>query len=317
MGKLSLMNKQKILQSLKNKISDTLSDIKKIPETLRFCVTRDKVLLNVLMRLKNNKVEHRNFGDELNYYLVKSLINKPLFNLPCILVKNRRNYLVIGSIIETYANKDSIIWGSGAMFGGERILNEKPKKVLAVRGPLTREYLLSQGVDCPEVYGDPALLLPLVYQPKVGKRYKLGVIPHFVDINSEYLSELKNDPEVKVIKLKGYEEWHKVIDEICECEYVVSSSLHGLIISDAYGVPNMWIRLSNKILGGNFKFHDYFMSVGRDLREPLLIKHTVIKEELLVHKKKYTPIAWDSEELLKVAPFQLNIKRSCNDCSHG
>lgn len=297
--KLFSMNKQE----LRKRVSKTLSNIKKIPETLRFFFTKDKVLLNVWMQLKNNKVKHLNLGDELNYYLAKSLTNKPLFNLPCILSKNRDNFLVIGSIIETHTNRNSIIWGSGSMYGGERKLQEKPKKVLAVRGPLTREYLLSEGVDCPEVYGDPALLLPQIYRPNVTKKYKLGVIPHYIDFDNEYLSELKNDSEVKIIKFSGYEDWEKVIDEICECEFIVSSSLHGLIISDAYRVPNMWIKLSDKIKGGNFKFHDYFMSVNREIVESLIIRNTIRKEELLKYKNNYTPISWNPEKLLNVCPF--------------
>lgn len=303
MGKQLVMRKQGILQSIRKQISNILVTAKMIPETLRYISTKDKVLLNVWMHLSNGIVKHSNFGDELNFYIVKSLTNKSLFNLPCILNKSKENYLVIGSIIETHTNKDSIIWGSGAMYGGERILKEKPKKVLAVRGPLTRKYLLSQGVNCPDIYGDPALLLPKIYQPNVRKKYKLGVIPHYMDFDNEYLSELKNDSEVKIIKLRGYKDWHKVIDEICECELIISSSLHGLIISDAYGIPNHWIKLSNKILGGYFKYHDYFMSVNRDIIEPLSISQVISKNDLLKYKAHYTPISWDSEKLLKVCPF--------------
>ena len=51
-----------------------------------------------------------------------------------------------------------------------------PQKVLAVRGPLSRNYLLENGVDCPDVYGDPALLFPKYYKPHIYKKYKLGII---------------------------------------------------------------------------------------------------------------------------------------------
>ena len=278
--------------------------MKKLSETIRYFCTKDKVLLNVWMHLTNDKVVHSNFGDELNFHILKSLTNKPLFNLPStFLCKNRENILMIGSIIESLANKESIIWGSGAMYGGEKVLYEKPKKVLAVRGPLTRKYLLSQGVDCPEVYGDPALLLPKIYNPLIEKKYKLGVIPHNIDFENEHLSELKKDVEVKIIKLKGYEDWHKVIDEICECEFIISSSLHGLIISDAYGIPNLWIKLSNKVLGGDFKYLDYFMSVGREVSEAFLVESSLPKEDFLAHRKYYTPIKWNSEKLLESSPF--------------
>ena len=297
------MKKQEILQSIKKRIGNVLSSIKKIPETILFVFTKDKVLLNVWMQLSKDRVEHSNLGDELNFYIVKSLTNRPLFNLPCILKRNNENYLVIGSVVETHTNKNSIIWGSGAMYGGDRHLKEKPKKVLAVRGPLTRKYLLSQGVKCPEIYGDPALLLPRIYQPQVTKKYKLGIIPHYVDFESDLLTELKNDSEVKIIKFRGYDDWHKVIDEICECELIASSSLHGLIISDAYHIPNVWIKLSEKISGGNFKYHDYFMSVNRKITEALTFSHVISKDELLKYKAQYHPISWDSEKLLKVCPF--------------
>lgn len=295
--------KEKELSTIRKSIRKFLYTTKKIPETIRFLCSRKKVLLNVWMNLNNGKVLHSNLGDELNFYIFKSFSSKSLFNLSNILINKHENIMAVGSIIESHTNKDSIIWGSGAMYGGNYKLREKPKKVLAVRGPLTREYLLSQEIECPEIYGDPALLLPHIYQPKVVKKYKLGVIPHYVDADSEHLINLKKDPEVKIISLKGYNNWQNIIDEICECEFIVSSSLHGLIISDAYNIANHWINLSDRIDGGNFKYIDYFMSVGREETEPLIIRHKVSKTELLKYKVLYKPICWNSEMLLNVAPF--------------
>ena len=297
------MKKKELSVKISKKIKKFLSITKKIPETARFICTKKKILLNVWMNLNNNKVLHSNLGDELNFYIFKSFTNKSLFNLSNILISKQDNIMAIGSIIESHTNKDSIIWGSGAMYGGSYKLREKPKKVLAVRGPLTREYLLSQDVECPEIYGDPALLLPKIYQPKVVKRYKLGVIPHYVDNDSEYISYLKKDPDVKIISLRGYNNWQDIIDEICECEFIVSSSLHGLIISDAYNIANLWINLSDKIDGGYFKYLDYFLSVGRDVTEPLKIRSIVSKTDLIKYKTQYKPIHWNSEMLLSVAPF--------------
>ena len=298
----------KILQKLRELKYRIIFMLIRIPETIRYMCCNKKILLNVWIELNKNKVLHRNFGDELNFYLIKKLSKKRIFNQSNILCKNHENIMIIGSIIEMNTNKNSIIWGSGAMYGGQKKILEKPKKVLAVRGPLTRDFLLSQGVDCPEVYGDPALLLPLIYQPKVTKKYKLGIIPHYRDIDSEFLVNLKEDKEVKIFKLKGYDEdWQKMLDEICACEFIVSSSLHGLIISDAYNIPNLWIKLSNKIGGGNFKFHDYFMSVGRNICEPVTIEHIISKEELYGYKNQYQSIVWNPEKLLKAAPFELQL----------
>lgn len=61
-----------------------------------------------------------------------------------------------------------------------------------------------------------------------------------------------------MIKMEGYKNWLEVLDQICSCEYIASSSLHGLIMSEAYDIPNLWIELSGKLMGGHFKFHDFF-----------------------------------------------------------
>ena len=57
------------------------------------------------------------------------------------------------------------------------------------------------------------------------------------------------------------------IDNLTKCERVLSSSLHGLIISDSFGIPNMRIVLSDSVIGGDYKFSDYYSAYG--LESPL------------------------------------------------
>ena len=276
----------------------------KIIHTLDYFITpiNERIIINSWIKLKNNKVDSNNWGDDINYFLLQNLTNKRIFFFSFLIFPPKKNYLCIGSIIENLTNESSIIWGSGAMYGNKP-LSVKPQKVLAVRGPLTRNYLISNGIECPEIYGDPALLLPYYYKPAIEKKFKLGVIPHYVDRYNTYILDLMNrEPlKVKMINMKGYKYWQEVIDDICSCEFVISSSLHGLIISDAYNIPNTWVKFSDKISGGHFKYIDYFKSVNRQTLTPIHIDSPIYINGF--DMSKWSPISFNPEPLLKCCPF--------------
>ena len=67
---------------------------------------------------------------------------------------------------------------------------------------------------------------------------------------------------IKVIKLIN-KDIDLVINDILSCEKTISSSLHGLIVSDAYNIPNKWVKFNDKINGDDTKYYDYFKSVKR------------------------------------------------------
>src|SRR5699024_6623502 len=105
--------------------------------------------------------------------------------------------------------------------------------------------------------GDPGILAPLLVDGPVKKRYSLGVIPHYHDVSSPVIEQLRVlGPGVRVIDVAWTPQ--EVAREIAACDAVISSSLHGLIFSDALGVPNAHIRLGDKLKGGLYKFHDYY-----------------------------------------------------------
>ena len=226
------------------------------------------IIVNAFIKFKYGKFIPNNLGDDINIALVESLSGKKTRLYNSYLHFSLTNYMVIGSIIENFADKNSNIWGSGAIYGDPQKLNVFPKKVLAVRGRLTRNILLQKGIDCPEVFGDPALLLPYIYKPCKKKKWDLGLIPHMYDYDSRFIQAYAENNRVHIINLKNYTDWHDVIDEIVQCRYILSSSLHGLIISDTYEIPNMWIKISDRLLGGSFKFLDYFSGVGRNTNNP-------------------------------------------------
>jgi pyruvyltransferase len=188
-------------------------------------------------------------------------------------------------------------------------LNCKPKKVLAVRGPLTRKFLLTNGIDCPEVYGDPALLLPYYYNPIVAKKYKIGIIPHYIDKKNVYVSDFisKYILDVKLIDIVNYVNWYDFINEIYECEFIISSSLHGLIVSDAYNIPNYWIEFSKNIPVNRFKYKDYYMYVKKTITDPCVIDREIDISTILMLKKLWQPPNISIDSLIKSCPFEIHL----------
>lgn len=275
---------------------------------LRFA-KKDILLVNASMDWYKDGVVHMNFGDDLNYYLLKILTDKQIFNYPQIWnVRRFPKYMCIGSILNLYfmSQKNSIVWGSGARDAGLP-MNGLPKKICAVRGKLTRAYLQKQGIDCPEIYGDPALLLPFLYQPVRKKKHKIGIMLHTRDKENELIRQMVKKAVVNAIfiDIVNYDRWESVIDRIIECECIASSSLHGLIVADAYKIPNVWIRFGDDTFEGEFKYLDYFSGVGRKTKEPLRITNSTTIKDVLEQCVHYTPIDYDATLLIQSCPFKI------------
>ena len=226
--------------------------------------------------IKMENMEKENFGDFLSKYLVEKISRKNVVWVYPIKYKMffflRKHYLVIGSIL-SHASKKSIVWGSGIIEKKEKVAKAK---FLAVRGPKTRKRLLELGYNVPEIYGDPAILTPDYYHPKIEKKYKIGVICHYVDFDD--ISSKINFENVTVINLLTNDIESK-IDEILSCETLITSSLHGLILGHAYRIPSLWVKFSEKLYGDDIKFFDYFESIKLDIKEPIYLKKQTITEK--------------------------------------
>lgn len=274
---------------------------------LYFC--RKAILLNGYVDdLAWKGINHRNWGDDLNVYLIEKMTGRPVIlyhNFWFAKKLHLRNYLCIGTLLDAvnYSNEKTYVWGSG--HSGQMRDFVHPKRVYSVRGPKTREILLQRNIECPNVLGDPALVLPLYYQPKAkGKKYKLGVIPHVIDHEHPVVKDLKqNHPDILIIDLANYQKWTDIIDQICSCDCIASSSLHGLIVSDTYGVPNSWIELTGNISGGYFKFHDYATSVSRTFDKPYQLTSVEEISTLIEICESWTSPVIDRESILAACPF--------------
>ncbi|TRX37060.1 polysaccharide pyruvyl transferase family protein [Flavobacterium restrictum] len=269
-----------------------------ILEVIKYYNTKSKELI-----LVEGYAESRNFGDALNVPLIEHLSNKKvLFSkfLPKIIKRKDTTYAVIGSILQ-WSQNNCVIWGAG-FISDKKIRVVKPKKIHAVRGPLTRKIFLDNNIECPEIYGDPALLLPFIYDPVITKKYEIGFIPHFMNKNSEYVKHFENDKNCTVLDILERVDYQVFVDNMLSCKSIVTSSLHGLIVAHSYNIPVLWVQYSVELVGGKFKFEDYLHSVNKQTTSPLFVsKHYTVEEYInMMDTKK---IVFDYEKLVHSCPF--------------
>jgi hypothetical protein len=92
-------------------------------------------------------------------------------------------------------------------------------------------------------------------------------IPHAQDLELDFI---KNPPpDLQIISVKQH--WRPMMEAIRMCDYVVSTSLHGVVVADSLGIPSKWFQFSNSTTQkteGSFKYHDYLWSIGRDNQDP-------------------------------------------------
>ena len=237
-----------------------------------------------------------NFGDELSRYITTQLINKDKYKLVFNQNNIPLNIVCIGSYLHV-AKNNSFIFGSGVrtpnnIEKGHKYTN---LNICSVRGPLTRDFLVNvKKQHVPEIYGDPALLLPRFYVPNIIDKLKdkIGIVPH----KSNYSKYINNIDTTKYYLINPTDKWQNVINYICSCKAIISSSLHGLICSDAYNVPNVWLD-EFKLDEGDFKFKDYFASQKRNY---VKIKNLKEYDGNFLYKGGNTI---DLDKLLKTFPF--------------
>ena len=233
-----------------------------------------------------------NLGDYLSKVVVSHFI--PKNNLRSS--KKRKTIYGIGSIIG-FRCQNAVVWGSGILHIHQdlkKYICHSKLDIRAVRGPKTRQALQDWGINCLEVYGDPAILMPLIYKPKTTeKKYPVSIVLHYEHNHFD----IPEDQNIHLINIctKDYKQF---IDEIAQSSLVISSSLHGIILAETYGVPAVTLLKKEAIV---FKFEDWYLSTGRD---NIMIARTV--EEALSLPPMVLPDLSDMQkQLLQAFPADL------------
>jgi pyruvyltransferase len=225
-----------------------------------------------------------NFGDALSKPIIERLLKREIKSTH---TPFEHKLLSLGSILHSALNGD-VVWGTGIMTGWfpEHI---SQLDVRAVRGPLTRDILLKKGIQCPAVYGDPALLIPLLFPEFTCNPVRdYIVIPH-----ASETSLFANDPNM----VSPREPWETVVKKITESKFVIASSLHGIIVAEAFGIPARMVLSTNN--SQYFKYMDYYHATGR----PNFKYATSVKEALKMGGEP--PAKIDLIPLIESFPFDL------------
>ncbi|EAK1359018.1 polysaccharide pyruvyl transferase family protein [Campylobacter coli] len=225
----------------------------------------------------------KNFGDMLNINICNKLFNiNPIETSPELC-----EAVFIGSVLDDFLYKGIFthtdnfkkkynqkvlkIWGSGFIANKNQFIRRRlmlPEiyfrrfEAFAVRGAYSKERLEYIGKKKLNniVLADPGILTSFLVDKIPDKKYKYGIIPHHIELEMDIWSKFKDNGDIKIIRVDI--DPLETVMNILECENIFSSALHGLIAADAFGIPNCRIIVSNKLIGGDYKFNDYYSSYG-------------------------------------------------------
>jgi glycosyltransferase involved in cell wall biosynthesis len=218
----------------------------------------------------------KNFGDQLNVPLLSCLLGRPVSWAE----PKNATHVCIGSMLEAFHPRITRVprrplpvlnvWGTGfiAAMGEHPKLKAladgfcRPVRALAVRGKLSLKRLAAIGIDTSRTaLGDPGLLTSWIFDSKIlAKRHTVGIIPHYIEKNDARLLELRDSLQGSTI-IDVTEAVESVVSAIRQCDMILSSSLHGLVVADSYGIPNLHVQVSGKLTGGTYKFEDYYSTL--------------------------------------------------------
>ncbi len=226
----------------------------------QYMILAEKNKVNLHAWISTDQNSYHNVGDYLSFVVVQAMCKKNGVGFYAT-VGNTKHLYAIGSILLGYEN--ATIWGSGFgydnsnkwYFRCDALLHKLLHKtdIRIVRGPETRRILTKMGIHCPELYGDPAVLMPLIYTPNSQETVEYIVSPH-------YSKSGKYEGQKNILGTcrRNYQEY---IDKLCSAKLVISSSLHGIILAETYGIPA--IMLADTPCEDITKYKDWYHSTGR------------------------------------------------------
>jgi pyruvyltransferase len=199
-----------------------------------------------------------NFGDCLQPVLLKHYGFTPVY---C--QTKDADVVLVGTVLQWIPPEyPGIILGAG---GADQRYCFPNARIMGVRGRLTL-----QNLELPQkdriTLGDPGLLLSYVYPSAMAKKWVLGIVPHFVDKNHSIIRGWQERFADRAVVIDVLRHPQQVVAAIKQCHHIISSSLHGLVVADAFGIPNVRFVIRETMPATpyyDFKYADYYSVLDR------------------------------------------------------
>jgi pyruvyltransferase len=225
---------------------------------------------------RSRKLTQGNFGDELTQPILERVIGietervamhkAELIGAGSILglYNNRTRGRPLRRILDRFSCERKLhVWGSGIHRASDTVIWPQALSFSAVRGELTRDKL---GLSTLPL-GDPGILASRLVAKTSTITHAIGIIPHF----SEFEIWMKRDFPKHWKIINPTLPVTDVLKQIASSELILSSSLHGLITSDSYGIPCVWLKRDVALKELEFKYRDHASARGFEFNSPISI----------------------------------------------
>ncbi|MDQ0512519.1 polysaccharide pyruvyl transferase family protein [Ancylobacter amanitiformis] len=283
-----------------------------------------------------------NLGDALSPVMVALLSGKPIIHQAHDAASIRMS--AVGTIAQNLKGGDISVWGTGSSRylntggEGERIpFVPDPAtryRVHATRGPVSRAILGEANAVGAPVFGDPVWALPRFYNPTLEKKYEVGVIVHLSDLADRSLDAKPREtydryhipPElagsVRIINTLteiSAASMRAKLDEILSCKRLVSTSLHGMVFAESYGIPCLYFaprgapdgligRVMDPDDGFDLRITDLYLGMGIP-RIPVYVqrrnKRTDWEHLIWSIDTAWKPVEFDIDPLIDALPIDV------------
>ena len=260
-------------------------------------IVRDTGQIPLAWAGSTTEMNYLNFGDALSPVMVALLSGLDIARVPTRSKSVRMG--AVGTIGHGFDGGEVWFWGTGCSNWknpsapmAERVQFAVPPGSVfhapATRGPVSAKLL--GGRPKGGVYGDPVWLLPRFYRPKVEKKWDVGVILHLSEL-ADRSFETHPRPDYKRFQVPpelegrirlintvtpiGVGDLQDKIDEILACRRIVSTSLHGMVIAESYGIPCLYFSPNGNEAGltiasldpdgpTDLRIVDLYTGIGKD-----------------------------------------------------